>query len=923
MWIQNELRRKAFKTLLLIFLMGMVFSAVGAFAAPFQDEPQTMVQPDGSEVSYYATGDEYFRYLHDAQGNVLMIDPDTGYLTYAAVGGSALVPTAEVYGQSFTAVTITAEQIPKAYIEDTVKSAQKLLQSSVRPRTRAASTPLSLGKLNNLVMFVAFSDIGFTYSLEDYETMYNGEVPSVRSFFDIVSYGQLDVRAHFVGQTSGAVVPYVDAHPKSYYAPKSATNPDGYANGPAGDVRKVELLNRVLAHYKSALETCGLEYDKNNDRVVDCVTFIHAGENDTAQLGFYKSYHPLSGTNTIKLPNGNGNATQIDYIMASDVPHWTAPGPHRHEIFHILGAPDLYQFNTMTNYFLPAAGFDMMEHSHGHMLAHMRERFGHWLEIPTITESGTYTLDPIALSKNGALRILSPYSSTGPSGETFVVEYRKRDLLGDKFYTGDNAKFPLDGLVVYRVKNQENLNNGNSYVNSLDKLYLYVFRPEVTATDLRGDNAKATLSAESGRTEMGAYTDPAIVLSDGSFAGITISEVGYAGDTITFHVEIDDPNKPRPPIGPAEPGVPVLVPSYEDAETIYIDLSAETMTLPDGFAIAAYSVNGGTKWKTGTPNLPKLLDRELRLVVTNQYDRRAKRPAPDAVTYSFPGIRARPKANAERLAPYYPAETDDRWVLAKKSDASGAAVYAGYEWAATSNNKTPDGAWTPVSADGFALLAGKTKQRFLVRTVPAAAYGMYTPSSKVFKVTPKNLGKAPNSKIDYKKEILKLKRGDAYAVGDGGFVLVTSNTELDVAELITDGTAIHVKKAATGKKPATEIQTFTPQPRAALEALTLTCADGKITTNLKAYEVYDAAKNKWGKLPKVTASGTYQIRLKSTAKAQSNIWSGSAASAAETLTVTFGVYNETKNKRGITAAVIEVQEADAPPDINPAVSQPA
>jgi hypothetical protein len=97
-----------------------------------------------------------------------------------------------------------------------------------------------------------------------------------------------------------------------------------------------------------------------------------------------------------------------------------------------------------------------------------------------------------------------------------------------------------------------------------------------------------------------------------------------------------------------------------------VSLTTETIAMPADFTVAAFSTDG-TKWKAG--DLPtgnrfsKLFNKGMTLHITDEYDRKAKKPAKDATIVRFSKIDARPKRNVEKLKPLYGS---DNWVLAKK-----------------------------------------------------------------------------------------------------------------------------------------------------------------------------------------------------------------------------------------------------------------
>ena len=74
------------------------FCFLYAHAAYLKDIPMTLTQPDGTILHCYASGDEYFNYLHDANGYTIMQHPVTGYYVYADKQEGKLVATKYIAG---------------------------------------------------------------------------------------------------------------------------------------------------------------------------------------------------------------------------------------------------------------------------------------------------------------------------------------------------------------------------------------------------------------------------------------------------------------------------------------------------------------------------------------------------------------------------------------------------------------------------------------------------------------------------------------------------------------------------------------------------------------------------------------------------------------------------------------------------------
>jgi len=251
-------------------------------------------------------------------------------------------------------------------------------------------------------------------------------------------------------------------------------------------------------------------------------------------------------------------------------------------------------------------------------------------------------------------------------------------------------------------------------------------------------------------------------------------------------------------------------------DSAFINLITETIHLPDGFTVAAYSATtGGTRWRKGVlPNaakFPSLLNKGLILHVTNNFDQSKKKPAADAQVITFPRIAARPKRNAERLVPFY---GDSHWALAKRNTTT--AVFADYEYAPSANGKTPEGGvWLQIPEEGIPIASGSARQSFLVRAAPN---DNPTAASVPWRVRPVNFGKAPTLSIQQAKvngsadkvAVIAFKKGDQYAIGDGDFTAaLTVKTTIPVSQLSAQGTELRIRRAATGKRPPSEVQRIT------------------------------------------------------------------------------------------------------------------
>jgi C1A family cysteine protease len=262
--------------------------------------------------------------------------------------------------------------------------------------------------------------------------------------------------------------------------------------------------------------------------------------------------------------------------------------------------------------------------------------------------------------------------------------------------------------------------------------------------------------------------------------------------------------------GELPPANAVIVPANGNPSA-FINLTAETITLPEGFSVAAFSLDGGTKWRRGgLPNaarFPRLLNRGMTLHLTNSWEQKDKKPGDGAQIITFPEIGARPRRNAERLAPLY---GDVNWVLAKRGDTS--EVFTGYEYAPSSNGKTPnEGIWYQMPQGGIPI-ASSGRATFLVRAAPNST----TAASVPWRVRPAVFGKAPSYKIRQVKDgddrvaAVAFRKGDQYAVGDRAFGdVLTDKQTIHVSVLREQGEVLRVRRGSTGRRPPSAIQSLT------------------------------------------------------------------------------------------------------------------
>lgn len=500
--------------------------------------PVMQVQPNGDTVHFFVTGDECYHRYHDAN-NYTIVQRIDGYWVYAVTDAEGnLCPSSYV-------VNLFSNPAAAGLTPGLTISREEWLKhkkSREIPEQYRAILPKTSGRNHgdycNLVIFIRFAnDSSYKRSFESIDVMFTDSTressASLYNYFKHASYNKIFMRTYYAPAPSGDTInSYQSPHPRGYYMPYAENNPEGYRNSNQRNEREFDLLESAVNYINEhAPVPRSYVLDCDGDGNIDNVNFIVKG----AQTGWNDLLWPHKWNLYGREVYINGKRVNtFNFQLEGSGSSYFGPSTFCHEMFHSLGAPDLYRYNTGTE-ITPVGSWDLMAGNANppqHSMAYIKYKYGNWLDsIPLITTPGQYTLRSIADSSNTSNCYRFP--SSDPD-QFYVVEYRN---TSDIFESG----IPGKGLIVYRVDTRFDGNAGYNDDNTLDEIW--IFRPGSSSRYENGYLNRACFSRDMNRTEFSPATDPFPFLSDGTReTSFAITHIGMADSTITFRYT----NRPVP-----------------------------------------------------------------------------------------------------------------------------------------------------------------------------------------------------------------------------------------------------------------------------------------------------------------------------------------------------------------------------------------
>ena len=385
-------------------------------------------QPDGTTIGIYLHGDEFYHWMTDDAGNIVVSD-ENGF-----------IKTADATDLSILRMKKDEASVQRAKNTEILRA--------------AASSSDNFGSPEIPVLLIGFSDAKITKTRAQFDAMLNtpgysdnGAIGSVFDYYNENSFGQF--------------TPHFDVLEPVNLSSSVSTYGSNENNAYKALVEACDKLNDSVDFSK---------YDNNKDGYVDFIIFYFGGydEAQCPQTSTYTQYIWSHASNISSLRKQYDNVYLGKYFCTSELKGYGSNatmcsiGTTCHEFAHTLGLPDFYdvayqngetstQSANMYDFDLMAGGsYNGNSTTPPYLNAEELLEIGWLTTIPELTTTGSVTLP--ALNYPGATKYSAYLAKTSVSNEYFVFETRG----GTRW----DAYLPT-GMMVYHVDRSTNKVSGS------------------------------------------------------------------------------------------------------------------------------------------------------------------------------------------------------------------------------------------------------------------------------------------------------------------------------------------------------------------------------------------------------------------------------------------------------------------------------
>lgn len=435
----------------IIILLVSLLPTIWSSAVPAFPYPIKILQPDGTELSYYLKGDEFFHYKTSLDGYLLTRDKH-GILTYAAPDSLGNITSLNVKANDINKRTALEKRLLRKLVPNINLLKVVLQHRALRaPGTLQKSNIQHVYPLNgtpkSLVILVNFSDVkfvtpqpqtAFTNLLNQKGYSTNGGTGSAKDYFRDNSMGVFNPQFDVVG-------PYNLPQNMAYYG---ANNSSGQDSNP----QQMVIDACTLAHNAGVNFS---QYDTDKNGLVDNVFIYYAGYNE-AEGGPANSIWPhrwtLANYNTVF-----DGVSVFDYACTSELrgssgSNMCGVGTFCHEFGHVLGLVDYYATDNSTHQTL--SYWNIMDSGPYLNLGRTPPAYSAfdrfylgWLKPTELLNGGDFVLDTLTTSNKAMIVTQNGNSNLVGSNPTppefFTLENRQN--------TGWDSYLPGHGMLVSHI----------------------------------------------------------------------------------------------------------------------------------------------------------------------------------------------------------------------------------------------------------------------------------------------------------------------------------------------------------------------------------------------------------------------------------------------------------------------------------------
>lgn len=420
----------------IIFILAFCFGEV-SYAGTAQRDPYIYTQPDGTKITLVKKGDEFYHWEQTVDGYTALIN-EKGFYVYAILDKSGNLMPSTVKTHDSKERDTDENAFVSGLKKGLISSRQHQLKAAPiiaggKSITKSCISPKGENKM--ICILVSFKDSASVYTKTEISDVFNktnysrnGAKGCVRDYYLEASYGQLEINTDVYG-------PYTVSKNMAYYGSK-------YGGGNAG----------VMAAEALALADGDIDYsqyDNDGNGVVEGVYFIFAGLDESEKGPEEAIWAHVSGIQGSPVYDGMsfdryGCSSEARKVGGRDI---TRIGVICHEMGHLLGSPDFYDTNYLTDGEFEGTGsYDLMCDGNWNDLGNLPSHPNGYIKTQIFKWA---TANPISVAQTG-LTIKNNeenteyyYINTPTLNEYFLLENRSR--------IGFDVEIPVEGLIIYHV----------------------------------------------------------------------------------------------------------------------------------------------------------------------------------------------------------------------------------------------------------------------------------------------------------------------------------------------------------------------------------------------------------------------------------------------------------------------------------------